>query len=176
LSFNIFEVDLEPDVIKHHILSGSYRLHWFAATQWLGLIQRCAILLCNRSVPGDLMVALNHFIYECENGNYDAIASFNSDQNDEFQIFKENSPDIHRLLHQELQFHRMDIGDWKLEDDRGIVKPVPFLSKKRYGLLTKGSCFRGLVDKFGSTSTFVRFSWHLSALRVPSVPGREPHG
>jgi hypothetical protein len=177
LSFNIFEVGLESDMIKQNILSGSYRLHWFAVTQWLGLIQRCASLLCNRSIPGDLIFALNRFVYECGNGNYDAREDLDSQQNDEFQIFKENAPDTHRLLHQELQYHYMDVGTWKLEEDKGILEPVPFNCKKgKICSANKASCFRRLVEKSRSISPIIRFTWHLSALRIPSVPGRKPHG
>lgn len=124
LSFNIFEVDFEPDMIKENILSGSYRLHWFAASQWIVLVQNCAKLLGNRSPPESLLRALSRFAYECENGNYEAIEDFDSQQSDEFKIFRESAPNIHKLLHQELQFRRMDVGDWKLEEeDKGIHEP-----------------------------------------------------
>lgn len=33
----------------------------------------------------------------------------------------DSAPNIHELLHQELHFRRLDVGDWKLEDeDEGI--------------------------------------------------------
>lgn len=125
LSLNIFEVDSEPDTIKQNILSGSYRLHWFAATQWIVLVQNCAKLLGTRSPPDDLLRALSRFVDECENGNYEITAHFDSQQNDEFQIFRDSAPNIHELLHQALHFRRLDVGDWKLEEeDEGICNPT----------------------------------------------------
>lgn len=121
LSSNIFEVDAAPDMIKQNILSGSYRLHWFAATQWIVLVQNCAKLLSDRSAPDDLLRAISHFANERENGNYEITAHFDSEQSDEFQIFRDSTPNIQELLHQELHFRRLDVGDWKLEDeDEGI--------------------------------------------------------
>lgn len=125
LSLNIFEVDSEPDTIKQNILSGSYRLHWFAATQWVVLVQNCAKLLRNGSPPDDLLRALSRFAHECENGNYETIMELDSQQSDEFQIFRDSAPNIHELLHQELHFRRLDVGDWKLEEvDQGIRNPT----------------------------------------------------
>lgn len=128
LSLNIFEVDSEPDTIKQNILSGSYRLHWFAATQWIVLVQNCAKLLGTRSPTDDLLRALSHFAHECENGNYETIAHFDSQQSDEFQTFRDSAPKIHELLHQELHFRRLDVGDWKFEeDDQGIYNATFFV-------------------------------------------------
>lgn len=130
LSFDIFRADLESDMIKQNIISGSYRLYWFAATQWIRLIQRCARLQRNNAPPKTLIHALDRFICECENANYEGAADLEPQENDEFHMFRENAPDIHKLLHQKLQFNRMDVGDWKLEEDEGISDPVSSSSKQ----------------------------------------------
>jgi hypothetical protein len=117
LSLQIFDIELDEDEISESILSGSYRLHWFATTQWIEVVRRYSILLCNQSPPATLITALNAFSEECENGTTDATADLESLKSDDFEVFKNAEPAIHKLLHQALQFCRMDVGKWKLEDD-----------------------------------------------------------
>lgn len=126
LSSNIFDIELESDEITQNILSGAYRLHWFAASQWIEIVRRCASLLRNQPLPENMIQALDRLVCQCENGNYEDIAEFDSPRNDEFEVFKERGPNIHKLLHQELQFRRMDVGNWRLEDDEGISESDSF--------------------------------------------------
>ena len=121
LSSDIFDVGIEPEMIKNNILSGIYRLHWFATTQWVVLLQECEKLLGSFDLPESLLVALKHFVHECENGNFEATLGLNSESDHEFSTLRRKEPSLHEILVQELYFRRMHVGDWKLEDnDEGI--------------------------------------------------------
>lgn len=120
LSSDVFDVGIEPEMIKSNILSGIYRLHWFATTQWVVLLQECEKLLGSSDLPESLLVALKHFVHECENGNFEGTLGLNSQSDHEFSTLRQKEPSLHEILVQELYFRRMDVGDWKLEDNEGI--------------------------------------------------------
>lgn len=114
MSRDIFDIEIEPDQIAQNIRSGSYRLYWFAATQWTELVRRCARHLCGQPAPETLIRALNCFVDNCENSNYETIENVGFVQNKDFEVFV-NYPGIYSLLHEEIHFQHMDVGDWKLE-------------------------------------------------------------
>lgn len=119
LSSDIFDIENEPEIIERNILSGLYRLHWFATTQWIVLLQECERLLGSCDFPESLNLALKQFVRECVNGNFEGTVSLTNQPN--FSALKQKEPELHELLVQELYFRRMDVGDWKLEEnDEGI--------------------------------------------------------
>lgn len=123
LSSNIFDTGIEPDIIDRNVLSGLYRLHWFATTQWIVLLQECESLLGSRDFPESLVLALKHFAHECENGNFEGAVDLTNQP--DFSALKQKEPALHELLVQELYFRRMDVGDWKLEDNNeGILNQL----------------------------------------------------
>lgn len=137
LSSDIFDVGIEPEMIKSNTLSGIYRLHWFATTQWIVLLQECEKLLGNSDLPESLLLALKHFVHECENGNFEATVGLNSQSDHEFSTLSQKEPSLHKLLVQELHFRRMDVGDWKLEDnDEGIFNSMISAFEKQRVKLT----------------------------------------
>lgn len=115
LSSDIFDVEIEPEMIERNILTGLYRLHWFATTQWIVLLQECERLLGSCDFPESLLLALRRFAHECENGNFERQVDLTTQS--ELSALKHTEPTIHELLIQELHFQRMDVGDWKLEDN-----------------------------------------------------------
>ena len=114
MSRDIFDIELELGQIAQNIRSGSYRLYWFAATQWMELVRRFARLLGGQPAPETLIRALNYFVDNCENSNHKAAEDVDFGQSKEFEVFV-NDPGIYKLLHQEVHFQHMDVGDWKLE-------------------------------------------------------------
>jgi hypothetical protein len=130
LSSDIFDVGIEHEMIKSNILSGIYRLHWFATTQWIVLLQKCEKLLGSFDLPESLLIALKHFVYECENGNFEGTVGLSSQSDHDFTILRQKEPSLHELLVQALHFRRMDVGDWKLEDkDEGISTIGLYISR-----------------------------------------------
>lgn len=119
LSSDIFDTEIEPETIERNIFTGLYRLHWFATTQWIELLQECERLLSTCDFPESLLLALKRFAHECENGNFESTVDLATQS--EFSALEQKEPALHELLAQELHFRRMDVGHWKLEDnDEGI--------------------------------------------------------
>ncbi|KAJ5175558.1 NACHT nucleoside triphosphatase [Penicillium canariense] len=131
LSSDIFDIGIEPEMIEENILTGLYRLHWFATTQWIVLLQECERLLGSCDLPEPLLLALKHFAHECENGNFEGTVDLSSQSDHEFSTLRQKEPALQRLLVQELHFRRMDVGDWKVEDDdEGIFKQLIYRFRK----------------------------------------------
>ncbi|OOQ87200.1 NACHT domain protein [Penicillium brasilianum] len=123
LSSDIFNVEIEPEMIERNIMTGLYRLHWFATTQWIVLLQECERLLGSCDFPESLLLALRRFAHECENGNFERRVYLTTQS--ELSALKHTEPTIHELLVQELHFQRMDVSDWKLEDNNeGILNKL----------------------------------------------------
>jgi hypothetical protein len=79
------------------------------------LLQECERLLGSCDFPESLLLALRRFAHECENGNFERKVDLTT--RSEFSALKHKESAIHELLVQELHFFRMDVGDWKLEEN-----------------------------------------------------------
>ena len=54
--------ELSKDDVESETLRGSYRLHGYAETMWLSLVEKCLALSGSNPVPPDLLAALKHLI------------------------------------------------------------------------------------------------------------------
>src|SRR5207248_11256396 len=71
LCSDLFDPDLSDEDLEENILSGGYRLHSLAATQWAEFVRVCAIMLRNQSPPHELITLLECFIIERGNTEYE---------------------------------------------------------------------------------------------------------
>lgn len=118
LCLDIFDPEIEDQQIKENLLSGAYRLHWFAPTQWVEILRHCAISLHDRAPPDDLITTLKTFGERRENTTFqDSSCSYGDWSSDHFEAFRGKHPEIYRLLDQTLKFWHLDTGNWKLDDE-----------------------------------------------------------
>lgn len=137
LCLDIFDSETEPSNIKEHVLSGAYRLYWFAASQLLHILQRCSTLLHKQALPTPLVKELTLFYQYRENLCFDqtqlahkAAAVYSLSEADEFEIFKEELPEEHQYLHHALALRRLDDGKWKLDEGNDPQYFNPFYKTK----------------------------------------------
>ena len=79
-----------------NILSGGYRLHAFAASQWVGLVRKCAGMLPNRTPPDELITLLEQFVIERENMEYEGLSD-DVPEYGELEPFKKEWPSCIRF-------------------------------------------------------------------------------
>lgn len=101
--------------MQKKILSGQYCLHWFAISQWIEAVRRCAGMLRNGSPPDELIGALERFISKREN-----ISNGNPGEKglkcEELEGFKHRWPGLYDMLRRAVRFSRLDTGSWRLDE------------------------------------------------------------
>ena len=63
-------MNLSDEEIQENILTGRYRLHWFATSQWIALTKRCVEKPKDLSVNTDLLNLLTQLAAELRNQNF----------------------------------------------------------------------------------------------------------
>ncbi|KAJ5740685.1 hypothetical protein N7493_000557 [Penicillium malachiteum] len=122
LTFDIFDPLINPTDIKRYIMSGDYRLYWFATGQLMPILQKCLNLLRDQALPPSLVKALTLFCQTRDNINFNpSIASIEKSQldtlkTDGFEVLSEKLPEEHQFLCHALAFHDLDVGKWKLNE------------------------------------------------------------
>jgi hypothetical protein len=122
LCLDIFDPEIEEEDLTVNILSGGYRLHAFAASQWVGLVRQCAGMLRNLTPPDELITLLEHFTTERENMGYKSLRD-HAPEDGGFKPFKEKWPKLHTILCCALKFRQLDVGDWRF--DEGMLNLFP---------------------------------------------------
>jgi hypothetical protein len=133
LCLDLFDPEIEEEDLAENIFSGGYRLHAFAASQWVGLVRKCAGMLRNRTPPDELITLLEHFITERENMEYKGLNE-HALEYVELEPFKERWPKLHTMLCHASKFHQLDVGDWRLDEGTLNLSPMMFTyrSRERY--------------------------------------------
>ncbi|KAJ5248989.1 hypothetical protein N7468_000440 [Penicillium chermesinum] len=129
LCLDIFDPEIDPTDVKMHILSGRYGLYWFAASQLLSILQRCARLLADQALPDLLKNELTLFCQIRGNISFDPAAKDDKKavkeqilpEEDVFQTFKPVLPEEHRFLHHALALRSLDNGKWRLDQEIAII-------------------------------------------------------
>jgi hypothetical protein len=115
LCLDIFDPEIEENYLDEQILSGGYRLHTFAASQWVALLRSCARMLRDQPPPDELISLLEHFVTERENMGY-TNPSENIAEDPDFKSLKQRSPQLHAMLCHASKFRQLDVGEWRLDE------------------------------------------------------------
>jgi hypothetical protein len=122
LCLDLFDPEIEEEDLTVNILSGGYRLHAFATSQWVGLVRKCAGMLRNRTPPDELVTSLEHFITERENMGYKGLSDHTPEYG-ELEPFKGKWPKLHTVLCRASKFCQLDVGDRRF--DEGMLNLYP---------------------------------------------------
>ena len=125
--------DLLDEDIAHNILSGAYRLHDFAATAWLELVERFIHLSRQDTISHELIDALEMLRCGRTQGIYTegAEASVLSS----LKPFKSVSPAVHNMLCKVANFRRVSLEgnfDKNKGKDTVVVKMISPLTVVRF--------------------------------------------
>ena len=115
LCLDPFNPEIEEEYLTENIISGGYRLHAYAASQWVGLVRKCAGMHRNRTPPDELIALLEIFISERENMGYKGSSECTPEYG-ELELFKKEWPNLHTMLCRALKFRQLDVGDWRLDE------------------------------------------------------------
>lgn len=121
--------DLLDEDIAHNILSGAYRLHDFAATAWLELVERFIYSSKQDTVSHELIDVLETLRSERTQGTYPEGAETSTQLS--LEPFKSVSPAVHNMLCKVAHFRRISLkGEFDKNEvnDKGVVKdtsPLP---------------------------------------------------
>ncbi|KAH0566067.1 hypothetical protein GP486_000532 [Trichoglossum hirsutum] len=116
LSCSLFAVDVNEEDITAHTISGSYRFHDFATSQWLKLVTDLTEL--SRQMPSDDLVnLLDNFMSIRENADFEDADDVTVDPR-YHRLFSKTWPTLHKKFCQVLKFQRQrDQSDWRLDED-----------------------------------------------------------
>lgn len=91
-------------------MAGTYRLHWFAVSQWVSLVRRCVERFKDLSAYPDLLELLTRLVMELRNYSF----SGQVDLNDRiFRALKPDEPELSEFVCGILQFRQDDKqSDW----------------------------------------------------------------
>lgn len=121
--------DLLDEDIAHNILSGAYRLHDFASTAWLELVERSIHLPRQDTLSQGLIDALEMLRCERTQGAYTEGAEASTPSS--LEPFKSVSPAVHSMLCKVAHFRRISLkGNFDKNEGKakGVVKdrsPLP---------------------------------------------------
>ena len=130
LCLDLFDPEIEEEDLTANILSGGYRLHTFATSQWVGLVRKCTGMLRGRTPPDELIASLEHFITERENMGYKGLSDHTPEYG-ELESFKEKWPRLHTILCRVLKFRQLDVGDWRFDEGMLDILPMIFTYRNR---------------------------------------------
>jgi hypothetical protein len=130
LCLDLFDPEIEEEDLTVNILSGGYRLHAFATSQWVGLVRKCAGMLRNRTPPDELITLLEHFITERENMGYTGLSDHALEYG-ELEPFKEKWPRLHTILCRTSKYRQLDVGDWRFDEGMLNLLPMTFIYRSR---------------------------------------------
>jgi hypothetical protein len=124
LCLDLFDPEIEEEDLTVNILSGGYRLHAFATSQWVGLVRKCAGMLRNRTPSEELITSLEHFITERENMGYKGLSDHTPEYG-ELKLFKGKWSKLYTILCRASKFCQLDVGDWRF--DEGMLNLLPMI-------------------------------------------------
>jgi hypothetical protein len=119
LNYIYFDIELLDEDIDEYIKSGVYVLYSFAASQWLPLVQNCAIGLLEGSDIEHLSNHLQEFIEERANPDFED-ASAGTAREPYFQKFRDGHPDIYRKLSLIYEFWYSNDQEWSLKNGKYV--------------------------------------------------------
>lgn len=98
---------ISDDEIAKNLISGDYRLHNFAVTMWLDLVERYVSLNGSNPLPSKLTDALDCLATDRSNSEFAASTELvGQSQKPYLEKFKDEWPTQYTLLLNTVQFHR----------------------------------------------------------------------
>jgi hypothetical protein len=110
--------DLLDEEIAHNILSGTYRLHDFAATTWFEFLERFIHLIRQDTLPHELVDVLETLRWERANGMRTEGAEASTQPS--LEHFKSDSPALHDMLCKVAHFRQISLKG-NFDKDKGTV-------------------------------------------------------
>jgi hypothetical protein len=99
----IFDVGLTEEQVQENVLAGRYRLHWFAASQWITLTKHCVEQSNDLSAYPDLLVQLKLLQLELRNYSFEGQIDL---KDVGFQSIQSKWPEISQFINGVLQFRQ----------------------------------------------------------------------
>jgi hypothetical protein len=169
LCSDLFDPDLSHEDLEENILSGGYRLHGLAASQWAEFVTVCATMLRNQTPPNGLITLLECFIIERENIEYEGPDN-DVPKPGELNLFKKDWPKLHTMLCRALKFRQSDIGDWRLSEGRFKLFPENCNSISFRLDLTKRLELRQIMDKPRPIHIVAHLGTHVRTIGSATLP------
>jgi hypothetical protein len=114
---------LRDDEVTENVLSGAYRLHDFAATSWLKLVERCIQFTGPKAPAGELLDALETLRCERTQPNYNETVQ--SSTQSSMEPIKSTSPVVHQMLCEAAQFRLVALkGNFHFEQGQRTNNPL----------------------------------------------------
>lgn len=124
LSLDLFELDIPDEEMEENVLSGAYRLHGFATSQWVGLVTQYAMLSEKQILPDELVKQLDSVITERKNFEFEGQIKDNSKPRD-LDIFERKWPKMRAYLCNALKFQRQrERTDWRMSESISIFSLI----------------------------------------------------
>ena len=120
---------ISDDQIAKNIISGDYRLHNYAVTMWLDLVERYVSLNGSKPLHSDLIRALEYLATNRYNSEFVAsIEFFDQSQRPNLEKFKDKWPKLHTLLMNMVQFYwRCSSSEYHLNKGERCRKPANYV-------------------------------------------------
>jgi hypothetical protein len=103
LCSGIFDAYLSDRRVQDNILSGRYRLHWFATSQWITLIRRCVDECNDLSAYPALLALLTRLALELTNYRFKYQIGL---KDEAFRAIESDWPEISQIIRGVLQFRQ----------------------------------------------------------------------
>ena len=98
---------IDDDEIQTNITSGDYRLHYYASSTWLELVECYNRMIGGNSHSSELILALGSLSGQRTKWGFDQDSELSEDTyRSEFDGFKKESPELYRFLCQVAHFRR----------------------------------------------------------------------
>jgi len=114
-------MDLSNERVRDNIVAGKYRLHWFATSQWIALINCCVGASEDLSAYPDLLVLLTRLALELRNYGFKGRIDHKVGV---FQSLKSDWPEICNIIGGSLAFRQDERqADWNYTNSRFRAAP-----------------------------------------------------
>jgi len=115
LSTDLFVEDAGDSDLEKDIVSGRFRLSYFACNQWYNLTRLCIVGSKDAAVPGRLVSALEDFVTARGSPSRDSEHLFKPAA---LESVKDEFPKMHAFLCRVVDFNKKkrDAGNWRLEE------------------------------------------------------------
>lgn len=118
LCSGIFDETLPDEQLKKNILTGKYRLHWFAFTHWVALIRPCIKQSRDLSDYEDLRELLCRLALELRNYRFEGSISL---KDVILQEIESTWPEIMYIVSGVMQFRQDDNqNDWNFDNRKSL--------------------------------------------------------
>ena len=111
---------VSADETEEGIMYGFYRLHTYAESMWLSLVEKCLSLNAPSSIPPKLLGSLETFAaHRFVGGGPYELEALSYPINSDFDQLKKQLPNVYRLLVEAAEFRRRcDSLDFRITDGK----------------------------------------------------------